>query len=884
MSHIRCALILSAGVAAGVSTAPYLCFSGQTPAAPPSRLPFYAARRSASGFHSGSSNGSPAEEDAMDAASRQASVASVTEGLSSLYRCACELLDLSTRALMEGTATAAAVAAAGAHAAANATTAGLSHRSPVCSGDAVVQCAGRDLSGAAEVEKHVADFATDAEVTLCASTQSVLNERTAVLRAAPHKLKDRFLHYAKRDPATGELVLSLEGFVRCMLLLPNDGDADVGWRRTGSGAASDSGAVTHKSPSTTFSGTADISVNPFCAKAIGGRGQSRCHSSWLQQLPRAVQQRFVQLFHWVDLNGNNFIGYAEFVVLFTFLSTPQQTLKRAFSVFDLEDSGRLSEWEFCHLLNTIMVDPAVQVRYAAATSGAGGRRGAAAAASPSSAFASATPQTITTARAPHLAPCVPPTPEAATPAVASAPRPTTARRAGTSRRSEQEQRSQKDCLNFEISSELMRPLLFGPLPLQVSAAPGSTNYDRKAALAASVLTSNAVQGAAAVVGSATNDTAGGMLPSPRAVSQLPDISHLAWWQKWGDTWRCLLSKVWTPYPSCAPASCDAACGTLAVASITEPAAIAATAAPSRLSQLQLAAQEDSLLHMVSYPTLVYRLDYLRSQLRAIEFGLCDPANTGTISLDDCRRLLRGDVRRTVKAEHPALQERQQQADETVVTWHFYQKMLDVIRESDRILAALRLALDAMPPVPEETLRGGAIPDEALEAATQAIPEMVRLSVLHYTSRAAEGAAVDGAPLPATAEVTASQDDGRNVADRSPFSPADVTTADAADGKSVGEGRAASRHLKASLVRPTALTWNQVDRVLVMLGTVTQLSEAERSLFRALLDDDGSDSLSPAEFARLCTLKEAFFAQQLPRFDEPKRNAVQQFFHCMQQLE
>ncbi|CAG9573958.1 hypothetical_protein_-_conserved [Leishmania major strain Friedlin] len=881
MSHIRCALILSAGVAAGVSTAPYLCFSDRTPAAPPSRLPLYATRRSASGLHSGS----PAAEDAMDAANRQASVASVTETLSSLYRCACELLDASTRALMEGTATAAAVAAAGAHAVANATTAELSHRSPVCSDDAVFQCAGRHLSGAAEAEKHAADFGTDAEVPLSASTQSVLNERTAVLRAAQHKLKDRFLHYAKHDPATGEFVLSLEGFVRCMLLLPDDGVADVGWRRAGSGAASRSGAVTHKSPSPTFSDAADTAVTPFCAKAIGGRGQSRCHSSWLQQLPPAVQQRFVQLFHWVDLNGNNFIGYAEFVVLFTFLSTPQQMLKRAFSVFDLEDKGRLSEWEFCHLLNTIMVDPAVQVRYAAGTSGAGGSGGGAAAVSPSSALPSATPQAITTARAPHLAPCASPTPEAATAAVASAPHPSTARRTGTSWRSEKEWRSHKDCLNLEISSELMRPLLFGPLPLQVGAAPGSTNCDREAALAASVLSSYAVQGAAAVAGSATNGTPGGVLPSLRAVSQLPDVSHSAGWRKWGDTWRRLLSKVLTPYPSCAPASCDAACSTLAVASITAPVAITATAASSRLSQLQLAAQEDSLLRMVSYPALLYRLDYLRSQLRAIEFGLCDPDNTGTISLDDCRRLLRGDVRRTVKAEHPALQQRQQQADETAVTWHFYQKMFDVIREPDRILAALRLALDAMPPVPEETLRGGAIPDEALEAATQAIPEMVRLSVLRCTSRAAEeGAAVDVAPLPATAEVTASQDDGRNVADRSPFSPTDVTTADAAESKSVGEGCAAARHLKASLVRPTALTWNQVDRVLAILGTVPQLSEAERSLFRALLDDDGSDSLSPAEFARLCTLKGAFFAQQLPRFDEPKRNAVQQFFYCMQQLE
>ncbi|KAG5479087.1 hypothetical protein LSCM1_02934 [Leishmania martiniquensis] len=74
--------------------------------------------------------------------------------------------------------------------------------------------------------------------------------------------------------------------------------------------------------------------------------------------------------------------------------------------------------------------------------------------------------------------------------------------------------------------------------------------------------------------------------------------------------------------------------------------------------------------MVLCPTFVYRLDYLRWELRAIEFGFCDPANTGTASLDDCRRLLYGDRRSTVAKGDPP---QYQRAGKAIVTWEFYQK-------------------------------------------------------------------------------------------------------------------------------------------------------------------------------------------------------------------
>ncbi|KAG5501684.1 hypothetical protein JIQ42_05535 [Leishmania sp. Namibia] len=879
MSFIRRTLSLFIGVAAGVGTAPYLCFSER--ASPPllSHPHPYAAHRSASRFYGGGrghhSSSSRVEEDVVDATNGQARVTCVSEALWTFYGCACAVLATAVRALVDGTGMNAATAAAGSCRVVNAAAAEHRRDAWACRDAVDDQRADRHLRVPTDEGKHIAESVTGAEVPPSVSTQSELMERTAVFRTAPHKVKDRFLRYARRNPATGELVLSLEGFVRCMLLLPDDSGMDAGWLQGDSVHAVGSGEATQPSPSASFSDAGDIATDLPFPKAISGRGQSGWSSSWLQQLSPQTRQRFVQLFRWARLGGSNLIGYAEFVVLFTLMSTPQRTLERAFAVFDLDEKGRLSEWELCHLLNTIMVDPAVQVRYAAA-------------ALPSSARDSQISEVATTAEAPYLSSCTPSltqtaySPAVATAAsVASACGSSTESRAGTSRRSEKERQRHKNDLVFEISSEMMRPLLFGPLPLHVGAPPGSTCGDFNPALVASLMSTDTDQGSAVAVGSAASSGSAAVASSMRDVAALPMLSDSAWWRPWGHTLRCFLGKVWSLGPSCAPVSDSAESSALHLTSITPAVLDTAAATQPHMSQLQLMAQKDALLHMISYPTLLYRLDSLRWELRAIEFGLCDPSNTGTISLDDCRRLLYGDRRRLAAKGHPA---QHQRPAETVVSWQFYHKMFDVVRESDKIMAALQLTLDAMPPVPEETLRGGAIPDEALEVATQAIPAMVRLSVLHHAyTTAGGGGRVDVAPMPATV-VEASQEGRSNVGDSIPFIPAVAMAANAVKSESVSETRAAARDMLKSLVRPTALTWNQFSRVLTAIGVVKQLSEAEKSLFRALLDEDGSDSLSPAEFARVCALKEAFFADQLPRFDEPKRNAIQQFFYCMQQLE
>ncbi|KAG5479245.1 hypothetical protein LSCM4_01834 [Leishmania orientalis] len=891
MSFIRRTLSLFTGVAAGVGTAPYLCSSERASPPLPSHPHPYAAHRSASRFYGGGrghhSSSSRCEEDVVDATNGLARVTCVSEALWTFYRCAYAVLATAVRALVDGTGMNAATAAAGSCRVANATAAEHRRDAWACRDVVDDQRADRHLRVPTDEGKLIAESVSGAEVPPSVSTQSELMERTAVFRTAPHKVKDRFLRYARRNPATGELVLDLEGFVRCMLLLPDDSGMDAGWLQADSVDAVGSGEATQPSPSASFSDTGDIATDLPFPKAISGQGQLRRSSSWLQELSPQTRQRFVELFRSARLGGSNSIGYAEFVVLFTFLSTPQRTLERAFAVFDLDEKGRLSEWELCHLLNTIMVDPAVQVRYAAAAS-ASGSAGDDAAALPSSARDSQTSEVATTAEAPYLSSCTPSlTQRAYSPAVAtvasvaSASGSSTESRAGTSRRSEKERQRHKNDLVFEISSEMMRSLLFGPLPLHVGASHGSTCGDYNPVLAASLMSTKTDQGSAVAVGSAASSGSAAVASSMPDVAALPMLSDSAWWRPWGHTLRCFLGKVWSLDPSCAPVSDSAESSALHLTSITPAVLDTPAATQQHMSQLQLMAQEDALLHMISYQTLVYRLDNLRWELRAIEFGLCDPSNTGTISLDDCRRLLYGDRRRLAAKGYPA---QHQRPAEAVVSWQFYHKMFNVVRESDKIMAALQLTLDAMPPVPEETLRGGAIPDEALEAATQAIPAMVRLSVLQNAySTAGGGGGIDVAPMPATV-VEASQEGRSNVAESIPFIPAVAMAANAVKSESVSETRAAARDMLKSLVRPTALTWNQFSRVLTTIGVVKQLSEAEKSLFRALLDEDGSDSLSPAEFARVCALKEAFFADQLPRFDEPKRNAIQQFFYCMQQLE
>jgi hypothetical protein len=713
------------------------------------------------------------------------------------------------------------------------------------------------------ISGNEAASAGEADTTECEAAVG-----TTALREVPHQLKGRFLHYAQRDPKSGEFVLTLEGFVRCMLLLPEtEAAVSTTARPPLSNAASHDPAMADDEMSHTL--------------------PSSSSSSWLQRLPPAVRRRFIHFFRCVDLDGTNAIDYAEFVVLFTLLSTQRQTLERAFHVFDLDDNGRVSEREFCRLLNTIMVDPAVQVTYNPA-GGRGEGEGPDGSRSP-----------------PHDAPSV-----------------STASRAGVSRRSVRQRQKYKNDLSFELSSDLMRPLLFGPLPLHVGAPPGSTHYrdvSTEPASGAAALTkerstggggSDTVSGNATVAGanpakdrSGTVSSCNGNATAAADVALAPSKS-VTWWTSVGRR----VQHAW-----------------LQLGSATSTSAFD-VAPPSRLADLQRMAAQDTLLEAVSYPTFLYRMDYLRWELRAIEFGLCDPSNSGFISVEDCRRLLRRDHRAIMSRNNKATKNAKTPANTAAtdasrdaalsspVTWQVYQKLFDVIKESSTILPALELMLDALPPVPADVLSGGAIPDAELPMATLAVKAVVQQTVLSYnkqqeverkeTSASGSNNTKRGqveAASSAVAAVSNNDEGDRGTTGRQregdglwtdlagePVTQARYNeerfglAADAAQSPEAAQMNA--RRLQATLVRPTALTWQQFSQALTAVSTVPRLTAAEEAIFRALLDEDGSNSLSPQEFAQLCAMKESFFAEHLPRFDEPQRNAIQQFFFCMQQLD
>lgn len=839
MSFARHVVLLSAGLAAGVSTAPYFC----TAASDPTRFvdttatltdPLKRSRRTEE-LATFNLCSSPMPTSGLEPGGGGA-WSSVVEG-------ACRVITL--------------VAGGGAAGVRAAVISGA-HRTALAASDAATMTTTAD-SGAADT---VAGITTSKPNTAAAGTES--------LRAAPHKLKERFLRYAQRDPESGELVLTLDGFVRCMLLLPVTAAEEVvpalypGTRRD----------VEHHSPQRPAS-----------------------PSLWLQRLPETVRRRFEHFFHCVDLDGTNTIDYAEFVVLFTFLSTRQQMLKRAFHVFDLDDNGRLSEQEFCRLLNTIMVDPAVQVRCTPSGSKNNGEANVAGALGTS-------------------------------PSITSG--------AGESRSSKRQRQRHKDELSFEVPSDLMRPLLFGPLPLHVGAPPGSTHYNGLADATASVSSSSSSSPAADLRGlqKDAGALAGTRLSIPKTAeprntaegfdsSEALDVKP----QK-GSASLNAPAALTSSFSSLWGGVClgvQSAWSQLWQHNVFHPPAFVsnatAAAAPSRMAELQEMAAQDTLLETVSYPTFLYRMDYLRWELRAIEFGLCDPENKGSISVEDCRKLLRrdrlgitdgataetpttgGSPTRTTTAAAVATNTRpaRELLRTTPVTWQVYQKLFDVIKESNVILPALELMLESLPPVPKDVLSGGAIPDAELKPATLAVQAVVQQTVLRYNnSRATEAdndaqASIEAAEQESSAKHISETEMEKQAHHSAVSAPSTEATAQehyneerfglsSDPAQSPEEKQKQARQLQATLVRPTALTWTQFGHAVAAVSTIPPLSKTEEALFRALLDEDGSNTLSPPEFARLCALKESFFADDLPRFDEPKRNTVQQFFFCMQQLE
>lgn len=61
-----------------------------------------------------------------------------------------------------------------------------------------------------------------------------------------------------------------------------------------------------------------------------------------------------------------------------------------------------------------------------------------------------------------------------------------------------------------------------------------------------------------------------------------------------------------------------------------------------------------------------------------------------------------------------------------------------------------------------------------------------------------------------------------------------------------------------------------------------LSAEDIEVFYKVFDVDGSGTIDPDEFGAVCRLRSNFYAAYVPRYDEPKRNAVQAFVSCMQQ--
>lgn len=457
---------------------------------------------------------------------------------------------------------------------------------------------------------------------------------------AYRSLKARFIAYAQRDPVTGEYVQKLEDFVACMLL---------------------------------FSPT----------KMADGEG-------WLRTSPSGAQERLRAFFKMVDIDQSKGVNYAEFVVLFTLLSTRYQTLQLTLQIVDEENKGSLGEVGLTRLLNTVMVDPAVQI------------------------VNDSVPEASNTLLHPRSV--------------------NQANWGETDLTAEKERAHyavRKD-LSFTISSSSIFRWLVGVHPNDERAPPGSHYHS-----------------------------------SPT------------------------VATPWGKHVSCRP--------------------VATT-------------DDDS---SIAFEALLCRIDFLRWELRAIEFGLFDPSSSGLISVDACRRILYG-VTKEPGALSAAVTEAGNPEPVPCISWQFYRKVFEIIRAANSTLPALQLALDAAPPVLPEDLVNGAIKDDAYGRSRALLQTL-------------------------------------------------------AERRQVKEQRDDALQQLGRLVRPTALTWRQFNHVLDACQSLPILGEEEQKLFFELFDGDRSGTITPSEFAVLSDLKRSFFADRLPDFTGPRRNAVQQFFYCMQQL-
>ncbi|CCW61949.1 unnamed protein product [Phytomonas sp. EM1] len=560
-----------------------------------------------------------------------------------------------------------------------------------------------------------------------AQEQPFLSSRSSYSeRKIPKDSKSRFLKYARRDEETGEYVQYLNDFIACMLLMEPLSQSDA--------------TLSHSNRY-----DADPKEKRNATQTLSDSAAS------LQQFPHIAQTRMKNFFTTVDLDHNGKINYAEFVMLFTMLSTRHSTLHRAFRLFDEHNNGRLNTPELALLLNTIMVDPAVQIRNAKRV---GDRQGA----QKSLISSSITPT-------------------------------------GISSREANKQEGDVGQFGLQVDSPSGRTSVF----------PSSFSFGG--------------------IFSNRNEEAFKFLPSfPAGPSRSKNLSLNLPFSSVERIVFAPLSRHGLAPPGSAhhkPTSKE----------------------KNYLKGLEELVRMDAEKRLLSFDSFWYRVDFLRSELRAIEFGIFDPENTGFIHSDDFQKILTHQVefrsmtsaKKTVSEMGNKLSTNPESSSSDAgngplpkVSWQLYQTIFEIMQESDAVSHALQLTLDAEPPALPSQLVAGAIPESKWGEVHDQIKQLT----------------------------------------------SELYTANA-------------KHAKATLkklVRPTGLTPSQFNQALRSCDDIPNITPEESEMLFHLFDVDHSGTITPLEFSRLCEAKQTFFAPYVPRFTESKRNKIQQFFHCMQQLE
>ncbi|KAH9600580.1 EF-hand domain [Trypanosoma melophagium] len=256
---------------------------------------------------------------------------------------------------------------------------------------------------------------------------------------------------------------------------------------------------------------------------------------------------------------------------------------------------------------------------------------------------------------------------------------------------------------------------------------------------------------------------------------------------------------------------------------------------SSLSMTKDALFESPLVKHLFGPNGDYRISFdeffsiireIRQDVWELQFGLHDPNNTGLIAIADFQRILFrgigkiGDANNSGNYKNRSKRvEKGEGEEERLTSWEFYRKTFEILFEYDAIARGIELALKAKTPL----------------------------------------------PLSSSIIATKSQDNEQNQ-EKMKATGSEMTRISLSGNDSGEELDSAEFH-----------------RVLESCQGVPHLTQNEVEYLMRVFDLDGSGKLSPSEFERVCQLCTTFFSPRQPRFTEPRRNAVQQFFFCMQQL-